>query len=98
MSDDSDTQHHIERALDRTLEQVRMLESDINRLRGELGEVARERDQALIALDEANRQRLHLAIDHCRTHGALVGVSIAGAGLVLISLASVIGLILQGVE
>jgi len=57
-------------------DQVQSLEGGIARLRFERDHAARERDQALLALDEANRRCTDLTVHTCRAQGALVGVII----------------------
>lgn len=73
-------------------DQLHSLGGGIARLRFERDRLARERDQTLLALDEANRRAADLGLRACRTQGALVGVSTASAGLMLVSLVAVIAL------
>ena len=54
-------------------------------------EIENERDQALVALDDANQKISHLRESLGRIRGMLVGVSAAGLGLGLLILAAIIG-------
>ena len=68
-------------------------ETVISRLEAAVALAERERDQALIALDEAHRQITTLREDRGKIQGTLAGVSLAGFGLVIIAVTAVAGLI-----
>src|SRR5574341_1142857 len=76
--------------LERVLDKVVALQHEIDRLTGEAASSSSERDQALLALDEANQQISALRETSGRLRGLLLGMMIAGigfAGLFLIVLA-----------
>ncbi len=77
--------------LERALDKVRLAEAEVDRVSREAKEVADERDEALLALDDANRRMAALREKQGRLHGILVGVSAAGIGLALLILAAIVG-------
>jgi DNA-binding transcriptional MerR regulator len=76
--------------VERALDQVAMLQSHVEQTSRSAREIETERDQALIALDEANREITSLREIQGRIRGILVGVSAAGIGLGLLILAAII--------
>lgn len=76
--------------LERVLDKVVALQHEIERLIGEAASSSSERDQALLALDEANQQIGALREKSGRLRGLLLGTTVAGlsfAGLLLIVIA-----------
>jgi DNA-binding transcriptional MerR regulator len=80
--------------LERALEQLRFAQSQVERLEAEAADIGFERDRALIALDEANRQVSGLREQHGRVRGILLGLGAASLGLLLIALGSLTGFFL----
>jgi DNA-binding transcriptional MerR regulator len=80
--------------LERALEQLRFAQGEVERLGSESASIGLERDQALIALDEATRQVSGLREQHGRVRGILVGLGAASLGLLLIALGSLTGFFL----
>lgn len=66
--------------LERVLDRVAAMQNEIERLTGEAATSGSERDQALLALDEANQQIGVLREASGRLRGFLVGAMIAGIG------------------
>lgn len=84
--------------LERERERANMFEKETERLTREAASCGNERDQALLALDEANQQISALREVNGRQRGLLMGVTIAGiafAGLLLIAIAAMLTYIAQ---
>jgi DNA-binding transcriptional MerR regulator len=69
--------------LERALDQAAVLQKETVRLEEALAETGRERDRALIALDEANRQAAALREARGQLQGMLTGMGLTGAGLLI---------------
>jgi hypothetical protein len=84
--------------VERERDRANTLESENARLTREANINGRERDQALLALDEANQQISALREINGRQRGLLMGVTVAGvafAGLLLIAIAAMLTYIAQ---
>jgi len=68
----------------RAMDKVGTMQTEVARLSKETRQIMTERDQALIALDEANQQIMTLRESHGHLRGVLAGVSTAGVGLALL--------------
>ena len=79
--------------LERALDQVSSTQDEVDRLGQESVRVEEERDQALIALDDANQQIATLREERGRIRGMMLGVGGASIGIVLLAIASVTGLL-----
>lgn len=77
--------------VERALDQAAMMKVQVERADQIAWEIEQERDQALVALDDANQEISHLREVQGRIRGMLVGVSAAGLGLGLLILAAIIG-------
>lgn len=77
--------------VDRVLDQVAVMKAHVEQAGRTAREIEQERDQALVALDDANQKISHLREMQGRIRGMLVGVSAAGLGLGLLILATIIG-------
>jgi DNA-binding transcriptional MerR regulator len=77
--------------LERALDRVTAMEAQAGQTSQAVREIETERDQALIALDEANQAITSLRESQGHLHGILVGVSTAGIGLGLLILTAIIG-------
>lgn len=82
-------QAHTMAALAQLQQQSAFLEAEQERLEKLSEETAKERDLALIALDDANRELTRLREEHGRQRGMLLGAAISsliGIGLLLVML------------
>lgn len=74
------------------LNPARLLQAEMSRLTAQVKALERERDLALIALDEANQRIARLLEDRGRLLGIMSGMAVAGGGIVLLVVVILLGL------
>jgi DNA-binding transcriptional MerR regulator len=84
--------------MERALDSISTLKSRNEQLEDEIRYAGSERDQALIVVDDLNKQLADLREVHGQLRGILYGVSMAGIGLLFVTIASLTGLILFIIE